>query len=52
MDVNNTKEALYFEYCKKCVHEKVIETEDPCNECLTQGWNVNSHKPIKYEEKT
>lgn len=52
MDINNTKEAMYVIYCKKCIHEKVIETEDPCNECLTRGWNENSHKPIKFEGKT
>lgn len=51
MDEKITKEVLYSEYCVKCKHENLVETEDPCNECLTHGWNENSHKPIKFEEK-
>lgn len=43
------KEVYYDVYCKQCVHAKVSETEEPCNECLAQGWNENSHKPVKYE---
>ena len=44
------KEALYSTYCGKCVYKNVTETEDPCNECLTKGWNEGSHKPVKFEE--
>ena len=24
---------------------------DPCNECLDYGYNLNSQKPMKWEEK-
>lgn len=46
------KEVYYDVYCTQCVHAKVSEEDSPCNECLTQGWNENSHKPIKYEADT
>lgn len=45
------KEVYFNEYCKKCKHEKLPEDETPCDECLTYPFNVESHKPIKFEEK-
>lgn len=51
MNDYNIKEVNFMEYCKKCVHTKVYEGDDPCNECLTQGWNEGSKKPIYYKEK-
>jgi len=47
----NTKEVNFRLYCPKCKHYELPETEDPCNECLAQGWNYDSRKPINYEEK-
>lgn len=46
-----TKEVYFNEYCKKCIHSDNAETDDPCNECLAQGWNDDSHKPIRFKEK-
>lgn len=46
-----TKEVYFNIYCKTCVHQALAEHEDPCNECLTNGTNINSHKPVNYEEK-
>ena len=45
------KEVWFYEYCKKCVNYEKSEAEDPCWDCLNQGWNYDSHKPINYEEK-
>lgn len=47
---NRTKEVYFNKYCRICKNWNVKETDDPCNECLTQGWNVDSRKPINYEE--
>lgn len=44
------KEVTFWDYCNSCVHKDVYEGEDPCNECLTQSWNENSKKPIKFEK--
>jgi len=41
----------YDIWCKKCKHEKGRETEDPCDECLSYPVQINSRKPIKFEEK-
>lgn len=45
------KEVYFHEYCKKCKHEDVKDTKDPCNECLDNPTNLYSHKPVKFEEK-
>lgn len=50
MIVGKTKEVYYDEWCDKCTNKKTKETDDPCNECLTQGWNEFSHKPINFKE--
>ena len=47
----NEKEVYYHEYCKKCKYRKKKEDEDPCNDCLAQPWNVDSHKPINFKEE-
>lgn len=47
----NTKEVYFNEWCPKCKHEKLNETEDPCNDCLAQGFNFDSHKPVMFKEK-
>ena len=46
-----TKEVRYDVYCPKCQHYEKSEAEYPCYECLDQGWNENTHRPIYYEEK-
>ena len=49
--MNETKEVYYKEYCKKCKYVKLKEHEDPCNDCLNHPYNINSHKPIRFEER-
>ena len=49
-EVFNTKEVFFSEYCLKCKYGDLKETEEPCDECLSQGWNENSHKPINFKE--
>lgn len=46
-----TKEVRFDEYCKLCEHYKKSEAEDPCWDCLNQGWNEDSHKPIMFKDK-
>ena len=46
-----TKEVLFYNYCKNCKECDTKETDDPCNECLNQGWNTDSHKPIMFKKK-
>lgn len=45
------KEVYFDQYCKKCGHEKLKEDESPCDECLSEPVNVDSHKPVKFVEK-
>lgn len=51
MDQQAYKEVYFHEYCKKCKHEKLEDTETPCDECLSESLNWNTHRPVKYEKK-
>lgn len=44
------KEVYFHEYCKTCKNYKLDESEDPCNECLNEPSNEDSHKPVYWEE--
>lgn len=45
------KEVRFDQYCPKCENWEKSEAEDPCYDCLNQGWNDESHKPIMFKEK-
>jgi hypothetical protein len=51
MDDQAYKEVYFDKYCKTCKHKKLEETEAPCDECLGEPLNWNTHRPVKYEEK-
>lgn len=44
------REVDYATYCPKCVNFKVLETDEPCNECLTECAREGSKKPINFKE--
>ena len=48
-EVSAEKEVYFNEWCQKCRHKRLDENKDPCEECLTYGVNINSHKPLKFE---
>ena len=41
----------FDKWCPKCQNWEKGEDEDPCWDCLNQGWNDDSHKPIRYKER-
>ena len=45
------KEVYFGDYCFNCKHYPKGSAEEPCNECLGQPWNYDSHKPINFEKK-
>lgn len=47
----NTKEVLFSVYCPKCKYENLSNDEEPCNSCLAQGFNYDSHKPWEFKDK-
>lgn len=49
--MNDEKEVYFDEYCKTCKHSKTEEFKDPCNDCLENPYNINSHKPVNYDEE-
>lgn len=44
-------EVNFEKYCKTCEHRNLGEKLDPCNDCLAEGANVNSEKPVYWKEK-
>ena len=49
-EVINTKEVYFDKYCSKCVYKNKDEKDDPCDECLCNPSNENSHKPVNFKE--
>lgn len=49
--MNEEKEVYFDQYCKLCKHHGLEESKDPCNDCLAEPSNTNSHKPMNYENK-
>lgn len=45
------KEVYFDQYCKTCKHFGKKETDDPCDECLSNPVNTYSHKPTEWEKK-
>lgn len=39
-----------FEWCMKCEHFKVAESDEPCHNCLNNFTNTNSHRPVHFKE--
>ena len=44
------KEVLFDEYCKTCEYRNRSEYEEPCDTCLGQPYNQDSHKPVCYKK--
>lgn len=40
-----------FGYCRECVHQEKLPSEEPCHDCLNHPSNTHSRRPIHYELK-
>lgn len=50
MEIEEDHKEVYFgEYCQTCKHKDIVETEDPCNECLEYPVNLYSHRPVNWK---
>ena len=49
--MENLKFVKFELYCRYCKHYEKREDEDPCFDCLENPVNVDSRKPVKWEEK-
>lgn len=49
--IDNYKEVYFEQYCYKCKWLDSDPAEDPCDTCLGTPANIDSHKPINFEEK-
>ena len=38
-------------WCPKCKHRNKAENEAPCYDCLEEPVNIDSQKPIHWEER-
>lgn len=44
------KFVSFYVYCKDCKNNNTLETDEPCNDCLSSPVNEDSHKPIHFTE--
>lgn len=51
MNINQDKEVYFNQYCPLCKSFGLPEDADPCDECLENPVNENSHKPVNFKEK-
>lgn len=51
MDIGETKEVHFNEYCATCKYRDLDESDDPCYDCLDEPVNVYSHKPVYWKER-
>lgn len=45
-----TKEVRFDIYCKSCEYWTTSASNDPCNDCLGQPSNGDSHVPVYYKK--
>lgn len=45
-----TKEVMFHKYCPICQFWEKKENEDPCWDCLENGYNYDSERPVKFKE--
>lgn len=51
--MENHEQFIEFDqYCKTCQHEKLAETDSPCDECLEHPVNTDSNIPFCYERRS
>lgn len=51
MQIGETREVYFGEYCEKCLHFEKNDDEEPCCDCLEEPVAENSHKPVKFVSK-
>ncbi len=44
------KEVYFDKYRQSCTYADNKEDAEPCCECLNDPVNVDSHRPVKWEE--
>lgn len=49
--ITEPKEVRFDIWCEQCKYNDRDEIKDPCNECLAYPTNVDSEKPVYFEEK-
>lgn len=47
---SKNKLVEFNQYCYKCVYKDLLDIQEPCNECISNPVNENSHKPVKFQE--
>ena len=50
-EINPDKIVDFHKYCELCEYSELIESDDPCFDCLSEPVNVYSHIPIKFKAK-
>lgn len=46
------KEVYFERYCPLCIYSSYPETVEPCDDCIAQSVNEDSHKPLYFKKRT
>lgn len=49
-EISELKEVDFYKYCKLCKHKDLDEDDMPCRECLCEAVNIQSRKPVRFED--
>lgn len=44
-------EVLFYKYCPLCKYNNVSQSNEPCNSCLSEPINFESHRPVNFEKR-
>lgn len=47
-EIGAKKEVFFDKYCNKCEYKKTPESAKPCFSCLSEPFNIDSHKPVQF----
>lgn len=50
--MNDYHEVDFYKWCPFCKHRDKTEQDEPCYDCLEEPVNVDSRKPVLWEERT
>lgn len=45
------KKEVYFTKCSECEYENILESEEPCCDCLEEPAKEDSHTPLYFKKK-
>lgn len=49
MNENHEQEVYFWMYCPKCKWHDIHGNDEPCDECIAEFTNFESHRPVYFK---